>query len=124
MVRKQRKHSTSVLQTPPPPKPPVKASRVSSSPSMLDSLKQGFGFGAGIEMARGIIGSIFPKEEPKAYSFQDNDIISEECKPYFFIRSAGFPLSPNLSLTATNSIGTGWFLASNCAIDSPIPPAT
>lgn len=81
MVRKQRKHSTSVLPTPPPPKPPVKASRVSSSPSMLDSLKQGFGFGAGIEMARGIIGSIFPKEEPKAYSFQDNDVISEECKP-------------------------------------------
>ena len=81
MGRKQRKHSTSVLSRPPPPKPPVKARSASSSPSMLDSLKQGFGFGAGIEMARGIIGSIFPKEEPKAYSGEDNNIISEECKP-------------------------------------------
>ena len=80
MGRKQRKHTTSVLR-PPPPKPPVKEKSASSSPSILDSLKQGFGFGAGIEMARGIIGYIFPKEEPKAYSFQDNDIISEECKP-------------------------------------------
>ena len=81
MVRKQRKHSTSVLPKPPPPKPPVKARSISNSPSMLDSLKQGFGFGAGLEMARGIIGSIFPKEEAKAYSYEDNNIISEECKP-------------------------------------------
>ncbi len=81
MGRKQRKHSTSVLSRPPPPKPPVKARSASRSPSMLDSLKQGFGFGAGIEMARGIIGSIFPKEESKAYSGEDNNIISEECNP-------------------------------------------
>ena len=49
--------------------------------------------------------------------------ILDECKPYFFIKSAGLPLSPNLSLTATNSIGAGELLAKTLAIDSPKPPA-
>lgn len=73
MSRKQRK-STSI--TPPPP-PTTK----SSTTSIMDSLKQGFGFGAGIEMARSLIGSIFPKEESVASPIQDKDSISEECKP-------------------------------------------
>ena len=72
MSRKQRK-STSI--TPPPPK------TKSSTTSMMDSLKQGFGFGAGIEMARSLIGSIFSKEESLASPIQDKDSISEECKP-------------------------------------------
>ena len=72
MSRKQRKNTSIVAPPPPTTKP--------STTSMMDSLKQGFGFGAGIEMARSLIGSIFPKEESKLYLTQDKDNANEECK--------------------------------------------
>lgn len=72
MPRKQRKN-TSIVAPPPPPK-------MSSSTSMMDSLKQGFGFGAGIEMAKSLVGSIFPREESKTYPIQDKDNANDECK--------------------------------------------
>lgn len=70
MTRKQR----SIVSPPPPANP--------SGPSMLDSVKQGIGLGTGVEMARGLIGSIFPKEETTAYPFQDKNSINEECKTF------------------------------------------
>src|SRR5690606_1949013 len=43
-------------------------------------------------------------------------------KPYLFIKSVGFPDSPNSSFTATNSCGVGNSLANNPEMLSPNPP--
>ena len=48
--------------------------------------------------------------------------ISNRVRPYFSIKSDGFPDSPKESLTATISRGVGCFLANNWAILSHKPP--
>ena len=48
--------------------------------------------------------------------------IASKFNPYFFINCVGVPDSPNVSLVATNSCGTGLFLTSTLATLSPNPP--
>lgn len=48
-----------------------------SSHSIFDSVKQGFGFGTGIEVAKGMVSSIIPKGETQTHTDQD-----EKCKPF------------------------------------------
>lgn len=83
------KHTSKTTPPPPPPSPSQKESvpipkqipTVSNGPSMLDSLKHGFGFGAGAEIARTAIRSVFPSQEV-SYVAEDSNHIKEECKVY------------------------------------------
>ena len=45
-----------------------------------------------------------------------------EVQPYFSASSAGFPDSPNESMTPTNSTGTGASCASTSKTADPMPP--
>ena len=107
MARKQKRRSSTFSKTssipkstdqkhksspPPPPPSPSRGDSVSfakqptvanNSPSMLDSLKHGFGFGAGAEIARTAIRSVFPSQET-SYIAEDSDRIKEECKVHLY----------------------------------------
>lgn len=106
MARKQRRRSSTFSKTysipkstdhkhksspPPPPPSPSQSDSVSftkqptlaNSPSMVDSLKHGFGFGAGAEIARTAIRSVFPSQET-SYIAEDSDRIKDECKVHLY----------------------------------------
>jgi hypothetical protein len=76
-----RTFSNKPLASPPPPAVPQKNSTISQSPSMMDTIKQGFAFGVGSSIGNNIVNSIFNSKSTTTNNTNNSDIANNISSP-------------------------------------------